>query len=792
MASVSIFKQRRVTLLLVFLSGILAFPVNAQVTRKKMLVSFHKATTYSNAGNTDKAIETLMEIAELVPKYPDTYLRMAEIYDNAGQKESAIVMYRKYINMEMNDDKVEEPSARLKTLEEELGMGHYEEEEEKQAKALFAKYNVMQQADGSETEETTASDDLQLFADEELERHPIGETADDAPNHANKDGRLTLFSLSALMDTRNESAVQEASSGTADVIVEEESQLSEQPEGLEEVIKEDVGEADSSTDEVLQEVTAVEEIVPLDEEFLAKAYLDSSNVALNVFSDEGDDCDTPLLIYAARPRLEKYGIARETMLGVNPQKVDQQSLSTILEGRWVSSECKKNGRETWILTISQTGHLWHVTLDDESGIYIEDERDLMDISWNSIKNIWSYDHAISNQIKELRAKTVTAEIKNDQFSYTFVTEHQQKPHKSIYTWGRNILDGIAEFIPFGGVVSQVGNTLINYVSEKDQQKTYTLELQFFVKAITANVLKCEYVVSERERSVEGNKLIDNYSKLCYLYKVDDYYHGFEFVSENEHDILNKKLYALLKNDADADVSKRFPLAYMYCFGAGTDKSLSKAVRQMQVLAEKGGCDRAKAWLIPFCYNLSMDEKAYSNRYVRKYFYNYADEALGDLLLRGYPYAYSLKADALMNDEKNFDQIVPLYEKAVSLGDVYALYRLGVVYTEGVIVERDVSKAMEYLTMAAEKGYADAYFELALLHKRGRLIERDYAKYIEFLYSAIDSGSIKALKELSEAYFLGVGVKSDFNVANNIKECYMRASDEEWKEVLNVYGYNTIL
>ena len=114
--------MRLIWLLLTFA---MATPMTAQVTRKKMLISFHKATTYNNAGNPDKAIATLKEIAELAPMYPDTYLRMAEIYDQAGNKESAVVMYRKYINLEMDDAKIVEPSARLKALEsEQIGRAH--------------------------------------------------------------------------------------------------------------------------------------------------------------------------------------------------------------------------------------------------------------------------------------------------------------------------------------------------------------------------------------------------------------------------------------------------------------------------------------------------------------------------------------------------------------------------------------------------------------------------------------------------------------------------------------------
>ena len=784
MALIGSNKQQRMRTIIVFLVGMLVVSVDAQVTRKKMLTSFYKATTYCNAGNPDKAIEILKEIAEQAPMYPDTYLRMAEIYDDAGNKESAVVMYRKYINLEMNDAKIKVPSERLRTLETELGMGHYEEKEEKQALELFAKYNVIQQ-----TETADESTPLQLFVDTDTksvygEENPK-KVAENKQNEsvAGKKG-LRSLSLSALIETRNENK-REETSGEAAKAVEEDAMVNKDQEVP--ASEEREGNGGSLADEFMQvEDTGTEQDVVLDEEFLAKAYVPMDNVFDSISS--ASQCDMPLFIYPKRARLEEYGISRDLTIGVEQQKLRPEDLSAILSGRWVSSECKGNGRETWIFTVTQTGNLWHVALDDDSGVYLEEEDDFVDVSWNAIKNIWAYDHAMSNQIKELQAKTVKAEIKNEILSYTFVTEHQQKPHRTVWTWSRNILEGIADFIPFGGVVSQVGGTLIDYVAEKDQQKTYTTKLQFFVKAVTANVLKCEYVVSERERSSEGDKEIANYNNACYLYKVDDYYHGFDFVSDDGHDAITKKRYALLKQDVEGNPTKRYPLAYMYYCGAGTNKSLSKAVYHMQMLAEKENCNRAKAWLVPACYNLSMDE-TYSNRLVRKYFRNYAKEMLAELLVNEYAYAYSLQADILMSDETNIDKIVPLYRKAVSLGDVYALYKLGLVYVDGVIEERDAQKAIQYLTMAAEKGYANAYLELALLYKRGRLVTRDYTKYIEHLYCAIDCGSVEALKELSEAYYLGLGVVQNFNIANKIKNQYMQSSGEEWKEVLNVYGYN---
>lgn len=811
MASTGFYKYGRLRYIALLLLSVVLLSANAQVTRRQLLRSFYKATTYYNAGEVDKAIATYKEIAELAPQYPDTYLRMAEIYDKSNNVESAIVMYRKYISLEMDDSKIKEPSARLRTLEAQLGMEHYEDAEEKQTLQLFAKYNVMQQASQSdvsksEGKDTNASVDLQLFASDESaqrvienkqEKPVVEETADELVNTrptqmegttAGAGEGLMLFSLSALVETRNESLVDEV-----DVVEDSIADVEAlEAERLRTPLVEVEDDMASIADEFVQSgEIAIEEDIVLDDAFLAQVHLETTEYVVDELSKINQDCEYPLLTYVKKPRLHDYHISRADATGLSPQTISPQDLLSVLSGKWVSSDCKGNGHETWIFTISQTGNTWYVALDDNSGIYLNDEEDFIDASWNVIKSFWSYDHAMSNQIKKLRAKTVNAEIKNDILSYTFVTEHQQKPRKAVYTWGRNILEGVADFIPFGGVVTQVGNTLINYVSEKDQQKTYTTTLQFYVKALTPNALRCEYIVSERERSSAGEKEIYKDRKACYLYKADDSYGGFDFVSDNEENVLNKKLYTLLKKEAETDISIRYPLAYMYYYGAGTKKSVSKAVHQMQILAEKGDCNRAKAWLIPICYNLSMDEKTYPYRAVRKYFRSYANEALGDLLLANYPYAYSLQADIYMSEETNTDKIVSLYKKAAELGDVYAFYKLGMIYVAGMLEGQDAQKAMQYLTKAAEMGYADAYYEMALLYRKGKLVDKDYEKYVKNLHSAIEMGSVKALKELSEAYYLGMGVEQNFIIANRIKDRYMKASNEEWKEILNVYGYNTL-
>ena len=809
MASIGISKQVTLRLSFVLLLCLSFLSVDAQVTRGQLLRMFYKAGSYHNAGNDEQAIETYREIATLAPRYPDTYLRMAEIYDKAGDAQSAVVMYRKYINLEMDDEKVAEPSSRLKELESNLGMQHYEEVEEKQALQLFSKYNVVQQSPtGSGTgqgeqmadTEEVQEEKLQLFGDNSSMTSDVSGEREETVSSGSADNgapSLSLFGLSTLVATAEDNA-----SGGSEESVQHAEEPAEEPvvDGfsldvpLVDVSKDavSIGEEMADANQDASNIAVAQEIV-LDDDFMQKVRMQQS--AEQVMSSASVDagCDSPLLCYLKRDRLSEFGLESSEAVGTPPVALGGKDLASVLFGKWVSSESNRNGHETWVFDISQTGNTWHVSLDDASGVYIKDgEEDIFDVSLHAIKSFWSYDRTMSSRIKELRSTTVTAQIQKEVLSCTFVTEHQYKPHKTVYTWSRNILEGVADFIPFGGVVSQVGNTLINYISEKDQQKTYTTTIQLYIKAITPDAMRCDYVMTEKERSSAGEREVYRERNACFLYRADNDYRGFDFFSDNEKNLLNKKLYTLLKEESEQDRSKLYPLAYMTYYGAGTKKSVSKSLWMMQQLAEKNNCQRAKAWLVPVYYNLSMDEEAYPLRVIRKQFRNYADELLGDLLMANYPYAYSMQADIYASNGTFPDKVLPLYQKAAELGDVYALYKLGMIYTEGQLEQVDAQKAVDYLNKAAERGYADAYLQLALLHRHGKLVEKDYSKYAHYLFQAVNDGSIKAVKELSDAYFLGLGVERSFEKGNQLKKQYMKSTCEEWKEVLNVYGYNTML
>lgn len=249
------------------------------------------------------------------------------------------------------------------------------------------------------------------------------------------------------------------------------------------------------------------------------------------------------------------------------------------------------------------------------------------------------------------------------------------------------------------------------------------------------------------------------------------------------------MYSIVKDDASKDIYKSFPLAFMTYYGIGIQPSVSKSIEIMNKLAVSGDCDKAKCWLIPMYYNLSLDEENFSSKTVRKKFRTEADAMLNELIKEEEPYAFCIKADAVTSLGSEVEDVMKWYQLASDMGEVYGTYSLGVQYFEGQNVTKDYDKAKDYFEKAADMGYPDAYYQLALMSKSGLGMERDYDKYIRYLMKAIDIGSLPAIKELYEAYMLGLGVNRDFMEAIRIKQLYHKALNEEWKEVLAIYGYN---
>ena len=105
--------MKRILFILALALFIVTDGVNAQMTRGQLLRRYYQITQLHSSGKDAEAIAICEEITSMYPKLPDTYLRMAQIYDDGSENELALVMYRTYASLEMDDKKVAEIAPRM-------------------------------------------------------------------------------------------------------------------------------------------------------------------------------------------------------------------------------------------------------------------------------------------------------------------------------------------------------------------------------------------------------------------------------------------------------------------------------------------------------------------------------------------------------------------------------------------------------------------------------------------------------------------------------------------------------
>lgn len=118
--------------------------------------------------------------------------------------------------------------------------------------------------------------------------------------------------------------------------------------------------------------------------------------------------------------------------------------------------------------------------------------------------------------------------------------------------------------------------------------------------------------------------------------------------------------------------------------------------------------------------------------------------------------------------KDMGKAIDYLTMAADQGDVHASSSLGYIYMVGEGCDVDPGKAEMYLRKASDGGVAEAMCNLGFL-----LSESDIDGAIRMFESAADSGSVMAMKNLAALYHGGNGVTRDCKIA---ADWYRRASD----------------
>ncbi len=127
-------------------------------------------------------------------------------------------------------------------------------------------------------------------------------------------------------------------------------------------------------------------------------------------------------------------------------------------------------------------------------------------------------------------------------------------------------------------------------------------------------------------------------------------------------------------------------------------------------------------------------------------------------------------NALGGKTRDLKKAVEYYTKAANSNDAQALFRLGNYFEAGltqgegdkaeIIVQQNAKSALDLYRLAAQNGSAEAFFNVGVYYETGTVVDKDFEKAFTYLLRASNSGLPQAQHRLAGLYLNGSGVEQD--------------------------------
>ena len=207
----------------------------------------------------------------------------------------------------------------------------------------------------------------------------------------------------------------------------------------------------------------------------------------------------------------------------------------------------------------------------------------------------------------------------------------------------------------------------------------------------------------------------------------------------EDEKLMKEGFNALKKKVDSgDMHYANYLGYAYDFGVGTSLNIKEAMKYYEMAARQ---------------NNAIGMTNLADLYIQENKLKKAKSLLFKAAEKECGYAqYLLAINFFYFNSKHQKEALYWLEKSASNDDPYALYQLGLYYSEA----NDLAKAIKYYQRAAELNNADALLELSYIYGEGIGVEQDDDKALFFLNKAAESGNQEVLDELAAMALSGEG------------------------------------
>lgn len=203
--------------------------------------------------------------------------------------------------------------------------------------------------------------------------------------------------------------------------------------------------------------------------------------------------------------------------------------------------------------------------------------------------------------------------------------------------------------------------------------------------------------------------------------------------------LMKEGFNALKKKVDSgDMHYANSLGYAYEFGIGTSLNIKEAMKYYEMAAKQ---------------NNAIGMTNLADLYIQENKLKKAKPLLVKAAEKEYGYAqYLLAMNFFYYKHENNEEALHWLERAASNDEPYALYQLGLYYSEA----NDLAKAIKYYQRAAELNNADALLELYYIYGEGVGVEQDDDKALFFLKKAAELGAQEAIEELAAQALSGEG------------------------------------
>lgn len=724
------------------------FSYSQQPTRNQLFTLYYEANLAANSGNIDSAITKYQEIINLTPRYSDPYLKAAQLCEEHIDKdpkwlETAIVMYRLYLNLELDDTKTNEAAIKLRSLEDKMSISHFDE------KLLADKGDIEEYAPGiNDNTEESSLETEEDFLDNNNTEEPISNIESNSIND-----NITEESSSDIEWNNTEEVSDLTINNTNDSLASQSQEYIQYPS--EPSVIDNEGTENNINRNSLTTITDSPFVNPYAVEIIPENTLDSHAM----------------------------------------KELDLNALC----GRWVSLSRMSNGREAWIIDISILHNELRITLNNNSGILnlpqwqqsLLGERSSLLSCANNHSIITTRPDITMGTMKMfnyLQSRVANGAIdENGSISFTYGIDLVYTPTAGKYDIARTglgILSGLFEGLTGISGLSNITDNAINNMEASDTEINYTGEINFIMNLNEGFMTgSCKELLNEA--STKGSHEKKNRVFPVELCKVNRYYAGYQgnpFVKTKEDIKREKDILKKLKK-ADNYSENKYLLGILYAYNYGekeifeVPKYSKKSIKLLKSAAKERNAN-ALAFLSDYFFKLSLGEKtdqlpqvsissslgavlinaSMPPKNVRKSSLKYAEKYLSQLKEIDPARALVIEAEYKINKSHDIDAAINLFQKAASLGNSTAMNRIG----EILLYEyNDLDGAINYFSQAANLNNPNAMLNIALLYRDGKGIQQDAALYITWTLRAYKNGNLAALDELANAYAKGIGVKQDY-------------------------------